>query len=183
MGNKSADNVIAGIDKSKQCTLSQFIHALGITNVGEKTAGILAQHFGTLEKLMSAEREDLEIIEEIGPITAENILYFFRDPEKKQFVDDLLERGLQPMEEQILKISDSPFSGKTVVLTGTLSEPREVWKKRLILAGANVSSSVSSKTDYLLAGENAGSKLLKAEKMEVSVIDEGLAINFLEDEN
>ena len=87
------------------------------------------------------------------------------------------------MEEQILKISDSPFSGKTVVMTGTLSEPREVWKKRLILAGANVSSSVSSKTDYLLAGENAGSKLLKAEKMEISVIDEGVAINFLEDEN
>ena len=123
MGNKSADNLIAGIDKSKQCTLSQFIHALGITNVGEKTAGILAQHFGTLEKLMSAEREELEMIEEIGPVTAENVLYFFRDPEKKQFVDDFLERGIQPMEEQILKISDSPFSGKTVVLTGTLSEP------------------------------------------------------------
>ena len=183
MGNKSADNVLAGIDKSKQCTLSQFIHALGITNVGEKTAGILAQHFGNLEKLMSAEREDMEMIEEIGPVTAENVFFFFRDPEKKQFIANFLARGVQPMEEQILKISDSPFSGKTVVLTGTLSEPREVWKKRLILAGANVSSSVSSKTDYLLAGENAGSKLLKAEKMEVSVIDEGVAINFLENEN
>ena len=107
----------------------------------------------------------------------------FKSTEKKQFIADFIARGVKPMEEQILKISDSPFSGKTVVLTGTLSEPREVWKKRLILAGANVSSSVSSKTDYLLAGENAGSKLLKAEKMEVSVIDEGVAINFLEDEN
>ena len=92
-------------------------------------------------------------------------------------------RGVRPREEQILQISESPFTGKTVVLTGTLSEPREVWKKRLILAGAKVSSSVSSKTDYVLAGENAGSKLLKAEKLEVSVIDEGAAMNFLENEN
>ena len=183
MGDKSADNVLTGIDKSRQCTLSQFIHALGITNVGEKTAGILAQHFGTLEKLMSAEGGDLETIEEIGPVTAENVFCFFRDPEQKQLIADFLARGVHPREEQILQISESPFTGKTVVLTGTLSEPREVWKKRLILAGAKVSSSVSSKTDYVLAGENAGSKLLKAEKLEVSVIDEGAAMNFLENEN
>ena len=135
------------------------------------------------EKLMSTEREDLEMIEEIGPVTAENVFFFFRDTEKKQFIADFIARGVKPMEEQILKISDSHFFGKTVVLTGTLSEPREVWKKRLILAGAKVSSSVSSKTDYLLAGENAGSKMLKAEKMEVSVIDEEVAIDFLENEN
>mgnify|MGYP001399378796 FL=1 len=183
MGEKSADNVLIGIDESRQCTLSQFIHALGIINVGEKTAGILAQHFGTLEKLMSAEGEDLEKIEEIGPVTAENIFCFFRDPEQKQLIADFLARGVHPREEQILQISESPFTGKTVVLTGTLSEPREVWKKRLILAGAKVSSSVSSKTDYVLAGENAGSKLLKAEKLEVSVIDEGAAMNILENEN
>ena len=109
--------------------------------------------------------------------------FFSGIQKKKQFIADFLARGVQPMEEQILKIYDSPLSGKTVVLTGTLSEPREVWKKRLILAGAKVSNSVSSKTDYLLAGENAGSKLLKAKKMEVSVIDEGVAINFLENEN
>jgi len=183
MGDKSADNVLTGIDKSRQCTLSQFIHALGITNVGEKTAGILAKHFGTLEKLMSAEGGDLETIEEIGPVTAENVFCFFRNPEKKQLITDFLARGVDPREEQILQISESPFTGKTVVLTGTLSEPREVWKKRLILAGAKVSTSVSSKTDYVLAGENAGSKLLKAEKLEVSVIDEGAAMNILENEN
>ena len=183
MGDKSADNVLTGIDKSRQCTLSQFIHALGITNVGEKTAGILARHFGTLEKLMSAEGADLEMIEEIGPVTAENVFCFFRNPEQKQLIADFLTRGVRPREEQILQITDSPLTGKTVVLTGTLSEPREVWKKRLILAGAKVSSSVSSKTDYVLAGENAGAKLLKAEKLEVSVIDEGAAMNFLENEN
>ena len=180
MGEKSADNVVASIEKSKQCTLSQFVHALGITNVGEKTAGILAQHFGTLEKLMSAEVSDLEMTEEVGPITAENIFCFFRDLEKKQLISDFLGRGVNPREEQIQQIFESPFTGKTVVLTGTLSEPREVWKKRLIQAGAKIISSVSSKTDYVLAGENAGSKLLKAEKLEINVIDEGVAMNFLE---
>ena len=119
----------------------------------------------------------------IGPVTAENVFCFFRNPEQKHLIADFLTRGVRPREEQILQITDSPLTGKTVVLTGTLSEPREVWKKRLILAGAKVSSSVSSKTDYVLAGENAGSKLLKAEKLEVSVIDEGAAMNFLENEN
>ena len=123
------------------------------------------------------------MIQEIGPVTAENIFCFFRDPEQKQLIADFLARGVQPREEQILQISESPFTGKTVVLTGTLSEPRDVWKKRLQLAGAKVSSSVSNKTDYVLAGENAGSKLLRAEKLEVSVIDEGAAMNFLENEN
>ena len=132
---------------------------------------------------MSAEGGDLETIEEIGHVTAENVFCFFRNPEKKQLITDFLARGVDPMEEKILQISESPFTGKTVVLTGTLSEPREVWKKRLILAGAKVSTSVSSKTDYVLAGENAGSKLLKAEKLEVSVIDEGAAMNILENEN
>ena len=132
---------------------------------------------------MSAEGADLEMIDEIGPVTAENVFCFFRNPEQKQLIADFLTRGIRPREEQILQITDSPLTGKIVVLTGTLSEPREVWKKRLILAGAKVSSSVSSKTDYVLAGENAGSKLLKAEKLEVSVIDEGAAMNFLENEN
>jgi len=180
MGDKSADNVLAGIDKSRQCNLSQFIHAIGITNVGEKTAGILAKNFGTLEKLMDAEETDLENIEEIGPVTAESIFCFFNNPEQKRIIVDFLERGICPREEKMPQISDSPFNGKTVVLTGTLSEPREVWKKRLMRAGAKVSNTVSSKTDYVLAGVNAGSKLLKAEKLEVSVLDEGEAINFLE---
>ena len=132
---------------------------------------------------MYAEGTDLEMIEEIGPITAKNVSCFFSDPEQKKLIAKFLERGIRPKEEKILQISDSPFCGKTVVLTGTLSEPREVWKKRLILAGAKVNSSVSRKTDYVLAGEDAGSKLFKAEKLEVSVIDEGTAINFLENEN
>lgn len=179
MGDKSAENVLAGIEKSKQCELGQFVHALGIANVGEKTARILALHFGTLDRLMSSTPEELEKVEEIGPIIAESIFDFFQHAEQRQLIADFLERGVVPAEEKILEITDSPFSGKIVVLTGTLSEPRDVWKKRLIQAGANVTGSVSKKTDFLLAGENAGSKLEKAEKLEVSVIDEATALELL----
>jgi DNA ligase (NAD+) len=179
MGDKSAENVLDSIEISRQCNLGQFIHALGITNVGEKTADILAQHFGTLEKLMSASAEDMELIEEIGPVTAKNIFCFFQDPEQKQLVAEFLERGVRPKEEQIRQISESPLTGKIVVLTGTLSEPREVWKKRLIQAGAKVSDSVSKKTDFVLAGENTGSKLEKAERLEVEVINETAALDFI----
>ena len=180
MGEKSAQNVISSIVKSKQCELGQFVHALGIANVGEKTARILALHFGRLEKLMSSSSEDLEKIEEIGPVIAESIFDFFQQAEQRQNIADFLERGVVPAEEKILEITDSPFSGKIVVLTGTLSEPRDVWKKRLMQAGANVTGSVSKNSDFVLAGENAGSKLEKAEKLQVSVIDETTALNLLE---
>lgn len=180
MGDKSAKNVLSGIEKSKKCELGQFVHALGIANVGEKTARILALHFGTLEKLISATPEELEKIEEIGPVIAHSIFDFFQHEEQRQLIADFLERGVDPAEEKILEITDSPFSGKIVVLTGTLSEPRDVWKKRLILAGANVTGSVSKNTDFVLAGENAGSKLDKAEKLEVSVIDEATALELFE---
>ena len=180
MGDKSAGNVLSGIEKSKKCELGQFVHALGIANVGEKTARILALHFGTLEMLMSATPEELEKIEEIGPVIAQSIFDFFQHEEQRQLIADFLERGVDPAEEKILEIIDSPFSGKIVVLTGTLSEPRDVWKKRLILAGANVTGSVSKNTDFVLAGENAGSKLDKAEKLEVSVIDEATALELFE---
>ena len=180
MGDKSAENVLSGIEKSKKCELGQFVHALGIANVGEKTARILALHFGTLEQLISATPEELEKIEEIGPVIAQSIFDFFQHEEQRQLIADFLERGVDPAEEKILEITDSPFSGKIVVLTGTLSEPRDVWKKRLILAGANVTGSVSKNTDFVLAGENAGSKLDKAEKLEVSVIDEATALELFE---
>ena len=179
MGDKSAENVLTGIEKSKRCELSQFVHALGIANVGEKTARILAQHFGTLEKLMSSSPEELEKIEEIGPVIAESIFDFFQHAEQRQQITEFIERGVVPAEQQIIEITDSPFSGKIVVLTGTLSEPRDVWKRRLIQAGANVTGSVSKKTDFVLAGENAGSKLDKAEKFQISVIDEKSALELL----
>ena len=102
--------------------------------------------------------DDFEKVEAIGPVIAESIIDFFQDQRQRQLIADFLERGVSPAEVKILEIVDSPFSGKIVVLTGTLSEPRDVWKKRLIQAGANVTGSVSKKTDLVLAGENAGSK-------------------------
>jgi len=160
--------------------LAKFFHELGIANVGEKTASILAQHFGTLERLMSGTPDDFEKVEAIGPVIAESIIDFFQDQRQRQLIADFLERGVSPAEVKILEIVDSPFCGKIVVLTGTLSEPRDVWKKRLIQAGANVTGSVSKKTDFVLAGENGGSKLEKAERLEVAVIDEITALNLLE---
>ena len=163
--------------------MAQFVHALGIANVGEKTARILSLHFGSLEKLMLGSRDEFERIEEIGPVIAESIFNFFQQAEQHQVIANFLERGVVPAEEIIQEITDSPFSGKIVVLTGTLSEPRDVWKKRLIKVGANVTGSVSKNTDFVLAGENAGSKLEKAEKLKVLVIDETKALNLLEKMN
>jgi len=179
MADKSAKNVLSSIEKSKKCELSQFVHALGIANVGEKTASILALHFGTLERLMFGTSDDYKNVQAIGPVIAEGIINFFKDKRQRQLIEDFLERGVFPSEEKILETVKTPFSGKVVVLTGTLSEPRDVWKNRLVQAGANVTGSVSKKTDFLLAGENAGSKLEKAEKLQVEVIDEDDAFNLL----
>ena len=180
MGEKSAGNVLSGIEKSKHCELGQFVYALGIANVGEKTARILALHFGSLKRLMSVTAEELIKIEEVGPVIAESVFDFFQNSEQRQRIANFLERGVSPAEEEIQEIAVTPFTGKIVVITGTLSEPRDVWKKRLIQAGANVTVSVSKKTDFVLAGENAGSKLEKAENLGVSIIDENMVLNFLE---
>ena len=124
--------------------------------------------------------EELVKIQEVGPVIAESIFDFFQNSEQRQQIADFLERGVSPAEEEIQEIAVTPFTGKIVVLTGTLSEPRDVWKKRLIQAGADVTVSVSKKTDFVLAGENAGSKLEKAENLGVSIIDEIMALNLLE---
>ena len=179
MADRSATNVLSSIENSKKCELSQFVYALGITNVGEKTASILSLHFGSLQRLMSGTPDDYEKVQAIGPVITEGIINFFKDPQQRQLILDFLERGVSPSEKKIMKIVDTPFSGKVVVLTGTLSEPRDVWKNRLVQAGANVTGSVSKKTDFVLAGENAGSKLEKAEKFEVAVIGENEALNLL----
>ena len=179
MGEKSAENVILGIEKSKHCELGQFVYALGIANVGEKMARVLAQYFGKLKCLMSATAEELLMIEEVGPVIAESVFVYFQNLENRHRVFEFLERGVFPVGEEIQKITVTPFTGKIVVLTGTLSEPRDVWKKRLLRAGADVTGNVSKKTDFVLAGENAGSKFEKAENLRVTIIDEKMAINLL----
>ena len=180
MGNKSTANVLSSIEKSKDCDLSQFVHAIGIANVGEKTARILAQHFGSLKVLMSSKLEELGNIEEIGPVIAKSIIEFFQNPRKLKLIDEFLEHGVSPRDEETQEILDSPFFGKNMVLTGTLSEPRDVWKRKLMRIGANVNNNVSKKTDIVVVGENAGSKLNKAEKLGISVIDESMLINMFD---
>lgn len=182
MGDKSAGNVLEGVERSKNSRLSRFIYALGIRNVGEKSAKLIARHFGTLENLMQASSESLNQIDEIGPIIAASVHDYFRQPDNQILIQQCLESGL--VLEPEIQPSQSSFAlaGKTIVLTGTLSQPREIWKERLEERGAFITNSVSKKTDYLLAGENAGSKLVKAQKLNISIIDEALAQQWLESE-
>ena len=179
MGEKSAKNVLINIERSKKCELSQFIFALGIANVGEKTARILSQKFGTLEKLKSSTLEELEQIEEIGKVIAESIVDYFKSEVQLELISELLVRGVTPSEVKDLEIIETPFTGKSVVLTGTLSEPRDIWKNKLFQSGAKIINSVSKNTDFVIAGENPGSKLEKAKKLNINVLDESLAKDLL----
>ena len=132
--------------------------------------------YGLREK---ADQEELGAIHEIGPVIAESVACYFRSTDTKALLQELWDAGVRPQELQVQQAPDSPLKGKTVVLTGTLTEPRDVWQQRLEDAGARISGSVSKKTDYVLAGEKAGSKLEKAEKLKVSVISENQARSWL----
>lgn len=171
MGEKSAQNVLDALEESKSRPLEKFIYALGIGEVGERTAQVLARHFRSLGALWLANREELENINEIGAVTAESLYSFFRDPQRVRVIEQCLNRGVRPV-EPTETIQDGPLTGKTVVITGTLGTPRAQWKARLEGAGATVTGSVSKNTDYLLAGKSAGSKLAKATELGVEVLDE-----------
>ncbi len=172
MAEKSAANVIEAISKSKTRPLWRLVAALGIRHIGGQSAQILADHFGSLEALMSAEQEELAAIDQIGPTMAKSIYEYFRDRENQSVIDQLLAAGLNP-ERPAPKRRSEKLAGKTIVVTGTLeSFSRQQAEQAIRQAGAKASSSVSKKTDYILAGENAGSKLDKARKLGVEVIDE-----------
>ncbi|MEM1179851.1 MAG: NAD-dependent DNA ligase LigA [Acidobacteriota bacterium] len=174
-GQKSAENVLEQIEASKQRPLARLLFAIGIRFVGVGVARVLAERFRDLDGLMKAEREDLEDTPEIGPKVADSVLRFFADSSNRERLDKLRSYGLrldQPAPDAVPDVADSPFAGKTVVLTGTLSMPRSAAKKRLEAAGAKVTGSVSKKTDLVVAGESAGSKLEKAQKLGVEVIDD-----------
>ena len=173
-GVKSAENVIAEIEKSKGRTLAHLLFALGIRFVGVRVAKILAQHFGTLDTLAAADPETLQAVDEIGPKVAASIRRFFEDPRQQERIETLRQAGVCFEQPQVAApAEESPFAGKTVVLTGTLSQlTRGEAKKRLEALGARVSGSVSKKTDLLVAGEKAGSKLTKAEGLGIEILDE-----------
>jgi DNA ligase (NAD+) len=179
MGKKSATNVIRNIEKSKQNPLPRVIHALGIRFVGERTAVFLAEEFGDLDKIATAKVEDLQRAEEVGPRIAESIYQYFREPRNQDLLERLRSAGLQ-FEYKVRRRHGGPLSGLTFVLTGTLSMSREEARARIESAGGKVSGSVSKKTDYVVAGEDAGSKLDKARELGVEVIDEQKLLELLD---
>ncbi|MGD9592304.1 MAG: NAD-dependent DNA ligase LigA [Candidatus Berkiella sp.] len=169
MGEKSAQNLLEAIQNSKKTTLAKFIYALGIREVGESTAQLLGSHY-TLDDLMMASIEELLTLPDIGPIVAGHIEHFFLQKNNQKVIKQLLEAGIHwPL---VKKAAHLPLSGKTYVITGTLSRPRDEIKAQLQALGAKVTDSVSAKTDALIAGTQAGSKLAKAQKLGVPVLDE-----------
>lgn len=173
MGDKSAENLIAAIQHSKSTTLPRFLYALGIRDVGEATAQTLARHFGTLHALMAADEERLQQVPDIGPVVAGSIHAFFAEQHNGDVIRKLQQAGVHWPEVTVAAPEQLPLAGKTIVLTGTLAGmTRDEAKTRLEALGAKVAGSVSKKTDYVVAGEAAGSKLDKAVELGVPVLDE-----------
>lgn len=181
MGEKSAANLVKALEASKYPVLSRFIYALGIREVGETTAMNLANEFKTLRAVEHASYEQLIEVQDIGPIVAQHIVNFFQQPHNLEVIDQLLTAGIKVQNVVAAVVTNSKVAGKTFVITGTLPNlSRDEAKHKLLAAGAKVTGSVSAKTDYLLAGEKAGSKLTKAEKLGVKVIDEASMLALLE---
>jgi DNA ligase (NAD+) len=174
MGEKSAKNLIASIEKSKTTTLSRFLYGLGIREVGEATAANLASHFGGLSAIMAATDEELLGVADVGPVVASRIRAFFDEPHNRDVIQRLRESGVRWTETTpAASPSDGPFNSKTFVLTGTLSSmTRDEAKDKIQLLGGKVTGSVSKKTDFVVFGEKAGSKLAKAQQLGVTTLDE-----------
>ncbi len=173
MAEKSAQNLIDALEKSKDTTLPRFLFGLGIPLVGETTARTLAQHFGTLEKLMKADREALREVEDVGPAVAESVERFFREEHNQKVIKQLKSAGIYWEEVEIPPKKEQKLAGKTFVLTGSLVHmTRDEAKDKLQALGAKVSGSVSRKTDYVVVGADPGSKADKAEQLGIEMLDE-----------
>ena len=173
MGEKSATKIIKNIEKSRSQPLARVLNGLGIPFVGERTAQLLAGHFGDLDHIANASLETLQEVDEVGPKVAESIAQFFAEKRNRELVEKLREAGLQFTGEKQPKKKSGPLAGLTFVITGTLPTlKREEAKARIEEAGGKVAGSVSAKTSYLLAGEDAGSKLDKARDLKVPILDE-----------
>ncbi len=185
MGPKSAQNVVDALNKAKETTLARFLYALGIREVGEATAANLAAHFGSLEKIMAADLDALIAVPDVGTVVASHVRNFMDEESNREVIRQLVEEcGVHWPAVEVVNAAeiDSPFAGKTVVLTGSLSiMSRDDAKARLVALGAKVSGSVSKKTDLVIAGEAAGSKLAKAQELGIDVIDEAEMIRLLGD--
>ena len=173
MGAKSAENALASLEKAKNTTLARFIFALGIREVGEATALNLANHFKTLEALQNADLEALQQVPDVGEVVANRILAFWHEPHNVAVVNDLIAQGVHWETVETKEVTENRFKGKTVVLTGTLTQMGRNEAKALLQdMGAKVSGSVSAKTDFVIAGDAAGSKLTKAQELGVTILTE-----------
>lgn len=182
MAEKSAQNIVAELEKSKQAQLNRFLFALGIRHVGESTAKDLARHFGGLDAIMQASVEQLLQVPDVGPVVAQSIYDFFAEAHNREVVQQLRELGVHWDEHEGQGAQELPLSGKTYVLTGTLATmSRDEAKSRLEALGAKVAGSVSKKTDCVVAGTEAGSKLDKARELNVPVWDEQQLLNQLDE--
>ena len=180
MGEKSANNLVAAIEKSKQTTLARFIFGLGIRHVGEATAKELARHFGKLDAVMDTSEEQLLEVADVGPVVAQSIRTFFAQPHNREVVEQLRALGLAWPEGEPAAREVLPLTGKTLVITGTLpSLSRDEAKDKIEAAGGKVAGSVSKKTDYLVAGSEAGSKLTKAQELGITILDEAQLMELL----
>ena len=181
MGEKSARNLLNALDRSKDTTLARFIFALGMRNVGEATAKDLAKHFGSLDALMQADTEKLLQVNDVGPVVAESITNFFSEAHNLSVINALIDAGIRWLETEGKQQSTGKLSGKTLVLTGTLpTMSRDSAKELIEAAGGKVSGSVSKKTDYVVAGAEAGSKLDKAQELGIIILDEAGLLELLQ---
>ena len=182
MGPKSAQNIVDALDKSKETTFARFLYALGIREVGEATAAGLAAHFGTIEALEQASIDDLQKVPDVGIVVATHVRNFFAEESNREVIAQLRKEGVRWPAPVVVNAEeiDSPFAGKTIVLTGSLSQlSRDDAKAQLVALGAKVAGSVSKKTDLVIAGEAAGSKLAKAQELGIAVIDEDEMLRLL----
>jgi DNA ligase (NAD+) len=181
MGKKSAEKVLANIDASRRASLPRILNGLGIPFVGERTAQFLAEAFGDLDKIAAADEVALQQAEEVGPKVSRSIHQFFQEKHNHALIEKLREAGFN-FTHAVKKRAGGPLQGMTLVLTGTLpSLAREEAKQRIEAAGGKVAGSVSKKTSYVIAGEEAGSKLDKARELGVAVIDEARLLAMIGD--
>ncbi|MDT8302622.1 MAG: NAD-dependent DNA ligase LigA [Sedimentisphaerales bacterium] len=182
MGTKSAENVMDGIEESKKRPLWRLIASFGIRNMGGQSAQILAKHFGSLDALMNTTQQKLEDIEQIGPVMAKSIYKYFQDKDNKKIIEEMLKLGINPQRQKAIVKSDV-LAGKIIVVTGALENfTRQQIEQKIRDHGGKVSSSVSKKTSLLVAGENAGGKLKKAQELGIEVIDENQFVKRIQHE-
>jgi len=181
MGKKSAEKILANVDRSRRASLPRILNGLGIPFVGERTAQLLAETFGHLAKIAAADQDELQKAEEVGPKVARSIRQFFDEKHNQELVKKLDTAGFS-FTHEVKKRSGGPLKGVTLVLTGTLPTlTREEAKQRIEAAGGKVAGSVSKKTSFVVAGEEAGSKLDKAGELGIEVIDEARLLAMIGD--